>query len=162
MQLTTLARCDASSVIAIQKCRAINRLEGRVVHVIDNELRVPIKLAAQCVNDGPWDVVSLQHEFGLYPGDWGDEILTFVNACHKPLVTTFHTLPTEPAAKPYGLIRMLAQRSDAVIVMTEMASKLLQSTYRVAGTAVHVIPHGVPAVPLSVKRYQEFGWTYRA
>jgi glycosyltransferase involved in cell wall biosynthesis len=139
----------ASSVIAIQKLCSMKENDGRCVHVIDNEKCGTYRQAAHFVNDGPWDVVSLQHEFGLYPGEWGDELLQFVGHCDKPIVTTFHTLPAEPAAKPYHLIRALARHSDAIIVMTETAANLLQSVYRVSRSLVRVIPHGVPVVPFA-------------
>ena len=143
---------SVSSVIAIEKIRSMKEVGGRVTHVIGNELPDAYENAAQVVNDGPWDVVSLQHEFGLYPGEWGDEILQFVRYFDKPIVTTFHTLPTEPALKPYQLIREIAKHSDGVIVMTETAAKLLQSVYQIFKTSVRVIPHGVPVVPFDRDR----------
>ena len=144
--LDLASQMPASAVAAIEKSRAMEYNDPRVVHVIRNSRQNAYRAAAKAANNGPFDVVSLQHEFGLYPGEWGDAILDFAMLCHKPIVLTLHTLMTEPLPQPRRIIRNLAAQSQGIVVMTRIAARILEGVYDVPTENVRVIPHGVPAV----------------
>jgi polysaccharide biosynthesis protein PslF len=152
-----------SSVAAIQKTSALRARDPRVVHIIDNHQDDAYALAAKNVNDGPWDVVSLQHEFGLYPGQWGCRVLDFVRDCQKPIVTTLHTLLMNPEPITRRLVQNVAAHSRGIVVMTKVAAQLLAQRYGVSGSFVKVIPHGVPIVPFvrEARRKEKLGLTER-
>lgn len=138
---------SVSVIAAIKKTRPLPSNDRRVVHIIDNSKHLAYRNAAEAANMDSCNVVSLQHEFGLYPGNWGDQILDFLRKCEKPVVTTFHTLLTQPEPCPRKIIRNLAALSHRVVVMTKMAAKLLAEVYQVPESIIQVIPHGVPPVP---------------
>ena len=105
--------------------------------------------AAHHINAAPVDVVSLQHEFGLY-GIWGDpfddHLTPFLEALRKPLVTTLHSVLPDPTPSVRDSVRRIGARSSRVVVMAARASALLIEAYGLAPEKLSVIPHGVPAV----------------
>jgi glycosyltransferase involved in cell wall biosynthesis len=95
------------------------------------------------------DVISLQHEFGLY-GIWGDPLEDhtpfLLNALHKPLVTTLHTVLPQPRPDIRAAVRELCAHSTCVVVMVNLAAKILLEDYEIERDKVVTIPHGVPLV----------------
>jgi glycosyltransferase involved in cell wall biosynthesis len=104
---------------------------------------------AEHLNAAAIDVVSLQHEFGLY-GIWGepfeDHLPAFLDVLQKPLVTTLHSVLPNPSPSINAAVQRLVRRSYQIVVMAERARSLLIDDYAVHPSKVCVVPHGVPPV----------------
>ena len=111
--------------------------------------------AARAISRSWVDVVSLQHEFGLYgvwrDGGYEDHARVFLEACTKPVVTTLHTVPPQPEPWMLASIRGIADRSAAVVVMSATGARLLRDLYRISKVPV-VIAHGMPVIAPTGRR----------
>ncbi len=90
-------------------------------------------------------IVNIQHEFGLFGGQYGEYILDFMGLLKKKIVTTFHTVLEEPRQKMLEVVKGIAEKSDRIVVMTETAKTILAGQYGIQPEKIVVIPHGVPA-----------------
>jgi len=102
--------------------------------------------AADYINQSGADVVALEHEFGIYGGHLGEYAVPFAEAIRKPLVTTFHTVLSNPNAKQREMVKRLATRSEAIIIMVNAGLEKLVELYGVDRNKIVVIPHGVPDI----------------
>jgi len=100
--------------------------------------------AARLLNQSDVDVVHLEHEYGIYGGDWGDYVLSFATELRKPLVVTFHTVMRNPPEKAMEVLDQLAKLAGAVIATVPPARDLLNEIYHVPKNKTLVIPHGSP------------------
>lgn len=100
--------------------------------------------AAEFLNTGRFDVVCLQHEFGIFGGEAGGDILALLSLLKMPIVTTLHTILAEPSAMQRYVLSEVIALSSKVVVMAEKGRELLRSIYQVAEEKIEVIPHGIP------------------
>jgi glycosyltransferase involved in cell wall biosynthesis len=100
--------------------------------------------AARFLNAGQYDVVSLQHEFGIFGGEAGSHLLPLLTQLNMPIVTTLHTVLAEPSAVQGRVLSQIVELSTTVIVMAEKGRELLQTVYKVPQEKIRVIPHGIP------------------
>ena len=103
--------------------------------------------AADFLNAQKFDIVCLQHEFGIFGGEAGGHILTLLTRLEMPVVTTFHTVLSEPAPAQHDMLRRIAEASSSVVVMAQKGRELLHSVYGVPDEKIEVIPHGIPDFP---------------
>ncbi len=103
--------------------------------------------AADFLNLSNVDVVSLQHEFGIFGGPAGSHILALLRELKTPVVTTLHTVLREPTADQRWVMHEVIQRSTRLVAMTHRGQELLEQVYQVPAAKIDVIPHGIPDVP---------------
>jgi glycosyltransferase involved in cell wall biosynthesis len=100
--------------------------------------------AATFLNSQRFDVVSLQHEFGIFGGEAGEHILALLSRLRMPLVTTFHTVLARPKVAQRAVMSRIIALSSKVVVMAEKGRELLLSVYGVPPEKIEVIAHGIP------------------
>ena len=88
------------------------------------------------------DVVLVQHEFGIFAGADGDEILRILDGVERPVVTVLHTVLTAPTLHQRFIMQQLITRSRALVTMTQTGRRNLIKHYDVHPDRVVVIPHG--------------------
>lgn len=94
-------------------------------------------------------LVHVQHEFGIFGGDFGKHIILFLRELSKPAVVTFHTVIPSPEIKIKETVQAINNHVQSVIVMTETSKKILVEEYGIAENKVVIIPHGIHPVNFS-------------
>ncbi len=103
--------------------------------------------AAEFLNFNNIDMVCLQHEYGIFGGEAGSHILHLLRGLKMPVVTTLHTVLREPNPDQLMVMEEIAELSDRLIVMSQLSSQFLQEIFKVPGSKIDMVPHGVPDLP---------------
>ncbi len=100
--------------------------------------------AADFLNSGKFEAVSLQHEFGIFGGEAGERIMVLLSRLTMPIVTTLHTVLSEPTPAQRDVLSRIVAASSKIVVMAEKGRELLRGVYQVPDEKIEVIPHGIP------------------
>jgi glycosyltransferase involved in cell wall biosynthesis len=139
------------SVIAVNEKGAIYDYDRRVKWSIERDKLDSYIQAAKYVNDSSVDLVSLQHEFGLFGGDCGEYITAFLEHLQKPVVTTLHTVQPDFSSKAREVLQSIFGKSVAVVVIASIAKGVLEKQGLPSKKCV-VIPHGCPEIEFGDNR----------
>jgi glycosyltransferase involved in cell wall biosynthesis len=102
--------------------------------------------AADFLNVNQVDVLSVQHEYGIFGGKAGAHLLTLLRELRMPIVTTLHTILPDPNPSQRMVMDELAQLSDRLVVMSESGAMLLKEVHGISADQIDLIPHGIPTV----------------
>jgi glycosyltransferase involved in cell wall biosynthesis len=137
------------SVVAIDEPNSARAYGPEVKSRIRQREPESYRAAAALLNESNVDVVNIQHEFGLYgvwtDGVYEDHLRPFLEEIRKPVMTTLHSVPPSPSPSMREAVRLIASRSDELIVMAHTAARLLAADYGITKTPF-VLPHGMPAI----------------
>src|SRR5271165_3488854 len=100
--------------------------------------------AAEFLNAADVDVVSLQHEYGIFGGAAGGHVIELLSRLAIPVVTTLHTVLAKPTPEQRRVLDRIIDVSAKVVVMSDKARELLRSVHGVPNHKVNIIPHGIP------------------
>jgi polysaccharide biosynthesis protein PslF len=118
----------------------LDRNAPRVVHTWHTDTPGGWAAAANALNR--FDVAVIQHEYGVYPGDAGSEVLPLLRALKVPAVVVLHTVLSHPDPLQRSVLERIAISADAVVTMTDTARQRLIAGYAVDPHKISVIPHG--------------------
>ncbi|UCC22243.1 MAG: glycosyltransferase family 4 protein [Planctomycetota bacterium] len=124
-----------------------------VKYRIRKDIKYDYISAADYINYSCADIVSIQHEFGLFGGEGGSHLNLLLKKLNKPVITTLHTVLEIPHVEYFESMVDVCEASEKVIVMNKRGIKMLRGIYGVPGDKIKLIPHGVPDLPFTDSTY---------
>ncbi|WP_281232847.1 glycosyltransferase [Flavobacterium gelatinilyticum] len=104
------------------------------------------KVAEEINEDKNVKLVHIQHEFGLFSGNYGDHLLDFLNTIKKPVTFTFHSVIPNPNDELRTFVKLLLSYSNSVFVMTNQSKEILMKDYAMEDEIITTVPHGTHIV----------------
>lgn len=157
-----------SAVAPAVDCQVVAMNDAGRTHIYPQNVRFEIedgeiasyRRACQFLNSNYVDVVSLQHEYGIFGGVAGHHVLTLLRELRMPVVATLHTILTAPSAQQRTVLDEVIALSERIVVMSEHGRQTVHDLHGVPLESIDVIPHGIP-VPSRARARDRLGFEER-
>jgi len=137
---------------------------ARVIMELRQHDRESYIRTAKAINNSDIELLVIEHEYGIFGGEFGEYILDLVDNLQIPFITTLHTVLTNPSEKQKEILRQLGKKSAKVVTMARNTKPILQKTYEIDPLKIEVIHHGVPyrALEPRDKLKERYGFSGRS
>ncbi len=109
-----------------------------------------ISRAASALNN--MDVVMIQHEFGIYGGPDGEEVITLMDKLQVPSIVVLHTVLSAPTRRQRSIVIEICERASAVVVMSKIAVDRLIAEVDIDASKIFLIQHGARRVDVQAAK----------
>lgn len=116
--------------------------------IVQSDLDSYLSTAAY-INNSDYDLVVIEHEFGIFGGDNGNYLIPLLEAIRKPKIMTCHTIIDDPHNEYGQIFQKLIANVDGLTVMTKSSAQKIIKFYGVSKKCIAVIPHGTPDLSYS-------------
>ncbi len=134
-------------ICALENSQAKYAYPNEVKHILKvDDKSAYLKLAKELNELQDYDAILIAHEFGLFGGAYGKDLLLFLAANQTPVILNFHTVLPNPDLERYAVVNQLIAFSSAVVCMTNASANLLMKEYQCPKAKCEVIAHGTALV----------------
>ena len=116
------------------------RSSARVIGELVSDSPASVSGASELLNQS--DVAIIQHEYGIYGGVDGGDVIDVIGGLRVPSIVIAHTVLKDPTANQRSVLEIVTAAADCVVVMSEAASQRLCLNYDVDRRKIVTIPHG--------------------
>jgi glycosyltransferase involved in cell wall biosynthesis len=125
-----------------------------VVRIADDDVSARDNVVGELVNGSPSsiaetaellnqsDIAIIQHEYGIYGGPDGDEVVQIMENLSVPSIVVAHTVLKDPTPQQHSVLGRVMTLADQVVVMSETAKRRLCDAFPLERHKVTTIPHG--------------------
>ena len=146
LQLSRIQSTSRSRIVAVSN--ADFEYDDRVMMELSQNDRSSYTQMATKLNDSEIELLVIEHEYGIYGGEWGEYLLDLVDNLKIPFVTTLHTVLPTPNEKQRHILNVLGQKGKKIVTMAKNTVDILENSYGIEPSKIEVINHGVPYMPM--------------
>ena len=137
------------------------RVDASVAALSDSEYAYPPKVkltieqqnenayaeAAEKINSSGFDLLMVEHEYGIFGGKWGKFLLNLTGRLKIPYFVTLHTVLPNPNSEQREVMGNLSAGCRKMITMAGNTVEILKDVYGIDQSKIEVVHHGVPEYP---------------